>query len=236
MGTTLNCIVIDDEPLARELIRSYVEKTPALRMCGSFESAADAMKTVISGEIDIVFLDINMPMLNGIDFAALIPERTRIIYVTAYEQYALQGFKVNALDYLLKPVSYPEFMSAVGKAVKWCSMRDSYETQSRGVQNTITVKSEYRLIQMKIETITYIEVQKDRVIFYRTDGDPVSSLMSMRDLEEHLPADLFMRVHRSFIVNMSNIEVVERGRIIFGKTYVPVADSKRDEFFARLGK
>ena len=114
METTLNCIIIDDEPLARELIRSYIEKTPALRLCGSFESAAEAMKSVVGGEIDLVFLDIDMPMLNGIDFAALIPERTRIIYVTAYEQYAIQGFKVNALDYLLKPVSYPEFLSAVG--------------------------------------------------------------------------------------------------------------------------
>lgn len=236
MDTTLNCIVIDDEPLARELIKSYVEKTPVLKLCGSFESAADAVKSVVGGEIDLVFLDIDMPMLNGIDFAGIIPEKTRIVYVTAYEQYALQGFKVNALDYLLKPVSYAEFMSAVGKAVKWCSMRNNYESQTRSVHDSLTVKSEYRLVQMKIDTITYIEVQKDRVIFYRTDGDPVSSLMSMRDLEEHLPADRFMRVHRSFIVNMSNIEVVERGRIIFGKTYVPVADSKRDEFFARLGK
>ncbi len=236
MENTLNCIVIDDEPLARELIKSYVEKTPALKLCGCFESAADAVKSVVGGEIDLVFLDIDMPMLNGIDFARIIPERTRIIYITAYGQYALQGFKVNALDYLLKPVSYAEFMSAVGKAVKWCSMRDSYESQNRAVHDTITVKSEYRLVQMKIDAITYIEVQKDRVIFNRTDGEPVSSLMSMRDLEEHLPSDRFMRVHRSFIVNMGNIEVVERGRIIFGKTYVPVADSRREEFLARLGK
>lgn len=236
MEPTLNCIVIDDEPLARALIKSYVEKTPALNLCGTFESAADAIKSVVGGDIDLVFLDIDMPMLNGIDFAGVIPERTRIVYVTAYEQYALQGFKVNALDYLLKPVSYAEFMSAVGKAVKWCSMRDNYETSARNTHDTITVKSDYRLVQMKVDTITYIEVQKDRVVFFRTEGEPVSSLMSMRDLEDHLPSDRFMRVHRSFIVNMGNIEVVERGRIIFGKTYVPVADSKREEFLSRLGK
>lgn len=112
----LSCIIIDDEPLARELLKSYVEKTPVLSLKGSFESAAEAVKTVIDGNIDIIFLDINMPMLNGIEFAGIIPKSTRIIFVTAYDQYALQGFKVNALDYLLKPVSYSDFMTSVGKA------------------------------------------------------------------------------------------------------------------------
>lgn len=234
MAHKIKCIIIDDEPLARELIKSYVDKTPALSLEGSFDSGADAIKTVMSGDIDIVFLDINMPMLNGIEFAGVIPQRTRIIYITAYEQYALQGFKVNALDYLLKPVSYAEFMKAVGKAIEWIKLRDTYESVSSAPSGLLTVKAESRLIQLHTETILYVEVQNDRVIFYRKDSDPVASLMSMKEIEDMLPPDKFMRIHRSFIVNLSNIEVVERNRIVFGKTYIPIADSKREEFFTRF--
>lgn len=236
----LRCAIIDDEPLARELIKSYVDKTSDLSLMGCYESAADSVKAVVSGEIDLIFLDINMPMLNGIEFAGIIPEETSIIYVTAYEQYALQGFKVNALDYLLKPVSYPEFMKAVGKAIMWHSMRKAYLSSNSAAESaqasldSITVKADYRLVQMKTSEIRYVEVQKDRVIFYRTDGEPVSSLMSMKDLEEILPANSFMRVHRSFIVNLRQVEVVERSRIVFGKTYIPVSDSKKDEFLSRI--
>lgn len=236
METTLRCIIIDDEPLARELIKSYVDKTPVLELEGAFESAADAMKCVMGGHIDVIFLDINMPMLNGIEFASVIPPSARIIYVTAYEQYALQGFKVNALDYLLKPVSYPEFLKAVGKAVEWHTMRRAATRENKTQPGMITVKADHRLVQMRTDSIRYIEVQKDRVIFYRTEGEPVSSLMSMKEIEEQLPDDVFMRIHRSFIVNLRNVEIVERGRVVFGKTYIPISDSRREEFLARLGK
>lgn len=237
MTQKIKCIIVDDEPLARELLKSYVEKTSALQLEGCFESAAEAVKTVISGEADLIFLDINMPMLNGIDFAAIIPQRTRIIYVTAYGQYAVDGFKVNALDYLLKPVSYQEFLKAVGKALEWHAMRQAFESSpSLPSRSMITVKADYRLVQMKTDSILYVEVQRDRVIFYRTEGEPVSSLMSLKELEEQLPSDCFMRVHRSFIVNMNLVEVVERGRIVFGKRYIPVSDNRRDEFLSRLGK
>lgn len=259
MDRKIKCIIIDDEPLARELIKSYVNKTPALSLEGSFESGADAIKSVMSGEIDLVFLDINMPMLNGIEFARVIPQRTRIIYITAYEQYALQGFRVNALDYLLKPVNFAEFTRAVGKAIEWMAMRDSYESISTSLQGEsgqrnysgvktrddsgnvtrnrdefLTVKADSRLIQMRTDSILYIEVQNDRVIFCRKDAAPISSLISMKDIEELLPSDRFMRVHRSFIVNLDNIEVVERNRIVFGRNYIPIADSRRDEFFSRF--
>lgn len=236
MEQKIKCVIVDDEPLARELLKSYVEKTPSLELIGCYESAVEAVKTIVSGMADIVFLDINMPILNGIDFASVIPHRTRIIYVTAYEQYALQGFKVNALDYLLKPVNYTEFTKAVAKAMEWCAMRNSFDNAPKSTSGRLAVKADYRLVQLNVDAIKYIEVQKDRVVFNRTNGEPVSSLMSLRDLEETLPSDKFMRVHRSFIVNLDHIEVVERGRIIFGKVYIPISDSKRDEFFARLGK
>lgn len=232
----MKCIIIDDEPLARELIKSYVEKTPGLALSGCYESAADAVKEVLSQEVDIVFLDINMPMLNGIDFAQVIPASTRIIYITAYEQYAVEGFRVNALDYLLKPVNYAEFLKSVTKAMEWFSMVRAAAMNTHDGGEFITVKADYRLVQLKLDSILYAEVRKDRIIFFRKEGEPVTSLLSMRDVENLLPANRFMRVHRSFIVNMRNIEIVERGRIVFGKTYIPISDSHREEFLSRLGK
>ena len=229
----LSCIVIDDEPLARELLRRYIERTPALRLDGCFQSAAEAVKPVLAGEIDLVFLDINMPMLDGIEFGRLIPERTRIIYVTAYDRYALEGFRVNALDYLLKPVSYAEFLKSVGRGIEWFAMRDA---SSEPKDLTVTVKTEGRIIQMKTSSILYIEVRKDRILFFRKDGADVTSLMSMKEVEEILPPSRFLRVHRSFIVNLDNVEVVERNRIIFGQTYIPISESRREEFLNRLSR
>lgn len=234
MDTKLRCIIVDDEPLARELIRSYVSKTPGLTLVNEFESAGEAASSILGGEADVVFMDIDMPVLNGIEFGAMVPASTRIIYITAYDQYALDGFRVNALDYLLKPVSYADFARAVTKAIEWHTMRRASSSPAHAVPETLTVKSDYRLVQMRLDTIRYVEVRNDRVIFYRSEGEPVSSLMSMRDIEELLPADRFMRVHRSFIVNLPMVEVVERGRIVFGKTYIPISDSRRDEFLERL--
>ncbi len=239
MENKLKCIIVDDEPLARELLKTYVEKTPSLSLAGSFESAADAVKTVMEGEADVVFLDINMPMLNGIDFASLIPSSTRIIFVTAYDSYALQGFKVNALDYLLKPVSYSDFMKSVSRALEWKSMSEAYAAKTVKDQSTprmITIKVKNQLVQMRLDSIEYVEARNDRVIIFRKNCEPLPSLMTLKEVEDLLPSDTFMRVHRSFIVNLPLVEVVERNRIVFGKTYVPISENKRDEFLSRLGK
>lgn len=239
MDRQLKCIVIDDEPLARELIKTYIEKTSSLTLLGCFESAADAVKTVMEGTADIVFLDINMPMLNGIDFAALIPSCTRIIFVTAYDSYALQGFKVNALDYLLKPVSYSDFLKSVSRAIEWKSMSDAYSSSTHhdlSSPRMITIKVKNQLVQMRLDSIEYVEARNDRVIVFRKDGEPLPSLMTLKEIEDLLPTDTFMRVHRSFIVNIPLVEIVERNRIVFGKTYVPISENKREEFLSRLGK
>ncbi len=170
MDNKLKCIVVDDEPLARELLKTYIEKTPSLSLLGCFESAADAVKTVMEGLADVVFLDINMPMLNGIDFAALIPSSTRIIFVTAYDSYALQGFKVNALDYLLKPVSYSDFLKSVSRALEWKSMSEAYadkSNQDQSLPRMITIKVKNQLVQMRLDSIEYVEARNDRVIVFR---------------------------------------------------------------------
>ena len=239
MDTTLKCIIIDDEPLARELLKAYVDKTPSLSLIGSFESAAEAVKTVMDGDADVIFLDINMPMLNGIDFAAIVPSTTRIIFVTAYDSYAVQGFKVNALDYLLKPVSYTDFMKSIGRALEWKSMSEAYSAkrkQDNATPRMITIKVRNQLMQIRLDSIEYVEARNDRVIVFRKNAEPLSSLTTLREIEELLPTDTFMRVHRSFIVNVPLVEIVERNRIVFGKTYVPISDNKREEFLARLGK
>ena len=239
MDRQLKCIVIDDEPLARELIKTYVDKTPSLTLIGCYESAADAVKTVMEGTADIIFLDINMPMLNGIDFATLVPSGTRIIFVTAYDSYAIQGFKVNALDYLLKPVSYSDFLKSVSRAIEWKSMSDAYASATHHEPTSprmITIKVKNQLVQLRLDSIEYVEARNDRVIVFRKDSEPLSSLMTLKEIEDLLPSDTFMRVHRSFIVNIPLVEIVERNRIVFGKTYVPISENKREEFLSRLGK
>lgn len=239
MDNKLKCIVVDDEPLARELMRTYISKTPSLEMAGCFESAAEAVKIVMDGKIDVIFLDINMPMLNGIEFAQVVPISTRIVFVTAYDRYAVEGFRVNALDYLLKPVSYSDFMRSVARALDWKKLylaASAHKVETLQSGRMITVKTEGKLMQMHTDTILYIEVRNDRILLFRNEGEPVASLMTLKEIEELLPADSFMRVHRSFIVNIPKVEMVERNRIIFGKTFIPVSESKREEFLSRLGK
>lgn len=226
----LRCCIIDDEPLAQELIKTYVEKTPFLTLVDTFSSASLAVKTIIENNIDIIFLDIQMQELNGIEFARIVPPSCRIIFITAFEQYALDGFKTNALDYLLKPVSYLEFLGAANKALEWFELVEKSNTSNHN-NDFIIVKSEYKLIQIAISNILYIEGLKDYVKIYLEDSDKcVLSLMSLKTLESSLPQDRFMRVHRSFIVQTSKIKVIERNRIVFGKQYIPVSDSYKEVF------
>ena len=226
----LRCCIIDDEPLAQELIKSYVDQTPFLELVDTFPSASLAVKTIIESNIDVVFLDIQMSELNGIEFARVIPPSCKIVFITAFEQYAIDGFKANALDYLLKPVSYPEFLRAANRALEWFELVDKSKSNNDN-NDYIIVKSEYKLIQIAIPNILYIEGLKDYVKVYLEDSDKcVMSLMSLKTLEASLPQDRFMRVHRSFIVQTSKIKVIERNRIVFGKQYIPVSDSYKDIF------
>lgn len=225
----LRCCVIDDEPLALELIKSYVEKTPFLEFVDAFSSASLAVKTIIESNIDLLFLDIQMAELNGIEFARVVPARCRIVFITAFPQYAVEGFRANALDYLLKPVSYPEFLEAANKAMMWFKLVENSENVGNE-QKHIIVKSEYKLLQIPIDDITYIEGLKDYVRIFLDNGTSVMSLMSLRTMELGLPSSRFMRVHRSFIVQTSKIKVIERNRIVFGKQYIPISDTYKSEF------
>lgn len=238
---SLRCCVIDDEPLASGLIVSYIEKTPFMELVGEFSSPKDAISTIINDKIDVVFLDIQMPQLNGIEFAKIIPRSTRIIFTTAYSNYAVEGFRVNALDYLLKPINYDEFLAAANRALSWHELNNR-TSDTAGKEDIkadgeyIILKSEYKLVQVNIRDILYIEGLKDYVKV-TIDGSEKSimSLLSMKSIEQALPPSLFMRVHRSFIVNLSKITVIERNRIVFGKVQIPISDSYKDAFSEYVG-
>jgi len=235
---TLSCFIIDDEPLALGLLESYVTKTPFLELTGKFSSAVAAVESVRQTPPDVIFLDIQMAELNGMEFARLVPEKSRIIFTTAFEQYALESYKVNALEYLLKPFSYTDFLLAANKALQWQQINEKATVEkSKDSNDCIYVKSDYRLLQIQLSNILYIEGLKDYLkIYLEGEVQPVVSHITMKAMEDMLPDHLFMRVHRSFIVQKDKIKVVEHNRIVFGKTYVPVSDSYKDLFQEFLDK
>lgn len=224
----LRCAIVDDEPLALCLLQSYVEKTPFLTLVGKYSNAILAMKELTDNEIDLIFLDIQMPELNGLEFSKILPKRTRIVFTTAFEQYALDGYRVNALDYLLKPISYVEFLEAANKALKWFELVDKPADEEL---QSIFVKSDYKLIQIDLSKILYIEGLKDYIKIYTEDSPrAILSLMNMKAMEQLLPASRFIRVHRSYIVQKSKIRVIDHGRIVFDKAYIPISDSYKAAF------
>lgn len=230
----LNCCVIDDEPLALDMLAGYVEKTPFLTLCGKFAGALQAMQAVSFEDIDVVFADIQMPELDGLEFSRIIGDRARVVFTTAFTQYAVDSYRVNALDYLLKPISYPDFLQAANKALQWYELRQQPDKEE---VNSIFVKTDYKLVQIELKDILYVEGLKDYVkIYVEGLNQPIVSLMSMKSVEELLPSRRFIRVHRSYIVQGSKIKVVERNRIVFGKQYIPVSDSCKDKFMAFLNE
>lgn len=225
---TISCAIIDDEPLAVGLLETYVRKTPFLELCGAFGSAVEAMATLRENPVQLLFLDIQMPELSGLELARILPAGTRIIFTTAFAQYALDGYRVNALDYLLKPVSYNDFLTAATRAHEWFAAaaddRNSDETDEN-----IFVKSDYRTVRIDRRRILYIEGLKDYIKIYTADNPrPLLSLSTLKAIEASLPASRFMRVHRSYIVNMEQIAAVERNQIIISGKEIPVSESYRD--------
>ncbi|GAT63517.1 LytR/AlgR family response regulator transcription factor [Paludibacter jiangxiensis] len=232
----INCLIVDDEPLALDLIESYVRKTPFLNLVGRCNNAIAAMEAIHGGGIDLLFLDIQMPELNGLELSKMISDKTKVIFTTAFQQYALDGYKVNALDYLLKPISYQEFLQAANKAAKLFNLLRNQSNGEAG-NDSIFVKTEYKLVQIFLNDILYVEGLKDYVkIYLESATEPILSLMSMKSVEERLPPDKFMRVHRSFIVQLDKIKTIERNRIVFGKIHIPISDSYKDHFMEFLNK
>ena len=227
----LSCAIIDDEPLAVELMESYVRKTPFLELQGSFGSGVAAIGMLRDRPVDLLFCDIQMPGLNGVEFSRMLPADTRVIFTTAFSRYAVEGFRVNAVDYLLKPISYADFLAAAQKALEWFELKRRAGAPADDLRS-IFVKTEYRLRQIELERILYIEGLKDYVkIHVEDEPHPVLSLMSLKSLEEQLPADRFIRVHRSYIVQPAKIRTIERNSIVFGRERIPISENYRQAFF-----
>ncbi len=224
----LKTIVIDDEPLAADLIENYVLKTPFLEHLATFSTAVEAMNSNELSLADLLFLDIQMPNLSGLEFSRLVNPHTRIVFTTAFNQYAIDGYRVNALDYLLKPISYVDFLGAAQKAIEWFKLTELSISSTREATqlDSIYVKSEYRLLRIELSDILYVEGLKDYVKFKVENSEKsILSLMNIKRAEEMLPCDQFIRVHRSFIVRKDKIRIIERSHILFDKERIPIGES-----------
>lgn len=232
---TISCIVVDDEPLAVRLMESYVAKTPFLSLKGSFTSGTAAYSFLQDNPVDLLFCDIQMPNLSGMDLSRMLPERTRIIFTTAFSEYAVEGFKSAGFRLLLKPISYDDFLSAAVKAKEYFEVTEPAEVTGQRKIKSIFAKTEYRLQQIDLDKITYIEGLKDYVKIHLNDGStPVLSLMSLKNLEDTLPNEDFVRVHKSFIVRLTAIEAIKRSHILIGQDRIPIGDSYKPCLYQAL--
>lgn len=231
----ISCLIVDDEPMARNLVESYVHKTPFLDLKGKCSSAIEAMEFLKTTPVDLLFLDIQMPDLTGIEFSKMLPKETRVIFTTAFDEYALDGFKVEALDYLLKPFDYAEFLAAANKASTWFNLVKRKQTAPKPVENNefLFVKSEYKQVRIKLSEVLYFEGLKDYIkIWLKDQPKPILTLMSLKSLEDELPESQFMRVHRSYIVSLNNIDVIERSQILINDQRITVSDQYKPQFLA----
>ncbi len=209
---TIKCAIIDDEPLAAEMLAGYASKTPFLNLVGVYNSAIEAIRNLRSDPVDLLFLDIQMPELSGL---------------TAFDRYAIDSYKVNTVDYLLKPIAYDSFLKAADKALR--RFIESKKQTTYAADRFIYVKSDYKLVRVNLDDILYIEGVKDYVRIVLADSSqPIMCLMNMRTLEDYLPTPEFLRVHRSYIVHMSKVQTIDRLRFVFGDTYIPISESYKD--------
>src|SRR5690554_5909798 len=237
----LNCWIVDDEPLAVSLLESYVNKVPFLKLTGKFSNALSAMQNIATEKVDVLFLDIQMSEVNGMDFAHTISNNTRVIFTTAFSEYAVEGYRVNALDYLLKPFSFEEFVAAAKKAYSWFEIvqQKSIPDIEKTRENVgIFVKSEYKYLHILYDDVLYIEGLKDYVKIYTQDSlKPILSLMSLKQLEEDLPFGNFVRVHRSYIINVDKISSINKNRIIIDKKkQIPIGETYKKQFMNLIDK
>lgn len=227
----IKCIAIDDEPHALRQLAEYIEAVPYLSLEGSFESAFDACNFLHDNAIDLIFVDINMPDINGIDFVKSLSKNVKIVFITAHSEFAYEGFQLDAADYLLKPISFTDFLKSANKVNERYFQQNSSLPEIQQNRDYLFIKSEYRVIRINLKDIKYIESKREYVKIFLDGSEPITTLMSIKKLEETLPGNMFIRVHRSFIVNLDKITVVERNRIVFdNKVYIPISENYGEKF------
>lgn len=238
MSCKLTCIIVDDEPLAVKLMESFVAKTPDLELLGSFTDSVEAINAVKEQKPNLLFLDIQMPDLNGMELAYMIPNETRVIFTTAFKEYAFESYEVKALDFLLKPIRYNKFMVAVEKAKEWFSMRSAESaTKSEETPQSLFVRVDGELRNITISNIIYVNGMKDYVMFYlEGEQKPLITHMTMKAVEEMLPPEKFLRIHRSYIIAVDKIRKVDRNDCIYiGNEIIHVPDGYQEAFHKFLG-
>jgi len=233
---TLNCVIIDDEPLALDVIAGYIEQTPFLKLAGKFTHPVKAFTFLEEVRADLLFIDIQMPDLSGLDLVRKLDYRPVIIFTTAYDQYAFEGFKADAVDYLLKPVDYPDFLKAAEKARQWCIAKQKVVLINSD-DEFLFIKSEHKIMRIRISSINFIEGMSEYVRIHRDNAKPVMSLISLRSLEDKLPASKFMRIHKSYIVSLEKIAEIESNQVHFtnGVT-IPVGRLYREKLQEYIDK
>lgn len=222
----MKCLALDDEPLALEIIADFAAKAPVPMQLKTFENAALALKYLQEETVDLIFLDIKMPDITGIQFLKSLKHPPMVIFTTAYEEYALDGFELDVVDYLLKPIPFERFMKAVIRAQEYLSVLQPRTADT----DYIFVKTEYKIIKINLEDILYIEALKDYIKIY-TAHQPVLTLKSLKSFESRLPKDKFMRVHRSYLVAMNKINSVERNTVMIANQSIPISEGYRDRFY-----
>ena len=241
----LNCIAVDDEPLALGLVCAFIEQTPFLKLIGKYSSGVEALQGLHEQKPDVIFLDIQMPDLNGIELARVLDSREnpkpRIIFTTAYNQFALEGYRVDALDYLLKPFNYEEFLHAANKALAYAELLQKANAEVVAPETVsdeyLFLKVEYQLVRVALNQILYIESLKDYVkVWLENEPKAILSLTSLKALEDKLPAKRFMRVHRSFIVSLDKINSITRNSLQIGKITITVGEQYKPAFSQFLSR
>ena len=220
----IKCVIVDDEPLALSVLERYINQIPFLDLIEKFTNSVKAYKYLSENEIDLLFVDIQMPDLTGFELVNKLEKKPVFIFTTAYGEYALEGFKADALDYLLKPIDLPEFTRAVNKAKEWLEIRNEKNSRVEATKEFLFIKSEYKIIRINFSEITYIQGMSEYVKIHLTNRKPIMSLISLKSLETQLPAALFMRVHKSYIVNLQKINMIERNEIVYDDgTIIPIS-------------
>lgn len=223
----LNCAIIDEDPKALQLLEQYIEKTPTLHLIGAYKSAIDAVDGIHHNHLDILFLAIHMQQISGLEFAKVVPKNVKIVFTTAFKEYAIEAYKVHAFDYLLKPISYQDFMDSCKKVFDSYMQDDKYNPIKR--DKFLIVKSDYKYVRIPFDKILFVESLKDYILFHLEGMENVSTLGNLKHLEERLPKEKFRRVHRSYLANLSKFDYIERGRLIYGSMGVPISDTFYEE-------
>ncbi len=231
----INCIIIDDEPLARKGLKEYIADVDFLSLAGEFDSPLKATDLLGRGDVQLLFLDIQMPKITGLDFFKTLQNAPPVIFTTAYPQYALEGFEVNALDYLVKPISFDRFLKAVLKAREYYEVREKNVTEASVTSGYFFIKADNKLVKILYDEILFVEALQNYVTIHTKDKKYITYL-TFKSVEDYLPSDKFIKVHKSYIVSAAKVESIEGNAILIGQRHIPISRNQKDEVMEKLLK